>query len=275
MFSRTKTTMTTRLGALLLISGASLATASAQEPPSIQYGALTIHGYELREARHDPPKRIAAYDGSIATHAFSWQIVIRGEKFPIRALDPELWVGDVKLVHFERHELADGQELVFEVIDPNLLRAERELQVIYGRDERTRTKLLERLDPEKLVKLPEPQRKDSGIPELEGLTLRSVDVSGRISGVARITSGEDAKDLNLRLAARLESGRLQLLDGTVKLPVGGQGAFTADVGSLPAGTTHVVALRVTGDAALAGADLAALPKGVELLDSKPVGTKPH
>jgi hypothetical protein len=49
--------------------------------------------------------------------------------------------------------------------------------------------------------------------------------------------------------------------------------FSAEVGAWPKGTTHAVALRQPEGVLLRG-DLTTLPKGVELLDSKPIGTKP-
>ena len=256
-------------GALVLALAASATSGAAQQAPQNQpFGPLAIHGYELREARHARPIRMIAPGGGFTEHAWSWQIVIRGESFPIRALDPILWVDDVPLTRFERRDVAGEQEIAYDVVDPTLLRAERTLQMIYGGDERTRTKLLERLDPEKLVKLPEDQRKELGIADLEGVQLQGVDAAGRVSGRGRLSPSSGT----VRLAARGEKGGLTLL--AAKVALGADGSFAVDAGRLPAGTTHVVALLFTADVALAGAEAGKLPKGIELLDSKPVGTKP-
>ena len=260
-----------RLGALAAaIAAAVPLVLSAQEapaPPSIQYGTLSIRGYELREARFDRPYVEHRPDGTTKEHDGGWQIAIRGADFPIRALDPILLIDDeIAIWCWERHDLPAEQELVFNVVDPTLLRSEHMLQVIYGRDERTRTKLLERLDPEKLVKLPAAERRALGLPELEGLTLDSVARSGQVRGHARLSSG------TVRLAARLGNGTLQLLDTPVTIGAGG--TFSVEAGALPAAATHLVALLVTDEAKLGALDLSKLPKGVELLDSKPIGSKP-
>ncbi|MBL8842754.1 MAG: hypothetical protein JNL90_14640 [Planctomycetes bacterium] len=254
--------------ALLLV-----AAASAQEtpapPPSIEYGRLTITGYELREERLNPPFRTWS-DGKETLHQYAFKVVIRGGRFPVRALDPILWIGDTPVRNYERELFADGESLLFCVTDPALLRAERDLTVIYGTDERTRTRLIERLDPERLVKLPAAERAASGLPELEGVTLTAVGADGRIAGRGRLAAGRIA------LVVRLDDGKLVPLATEVALDA--QGRFAVAAGPLPARASHVAALLLTGEraaaaagaATLAGVELAALPKGIELLDSKAI-----
>jgi len=237
--------------------------ASAQEPPSIQYGRLTITGYELRETRFARPFRVLEQGKPEQLHDYGWLVVIHGQDFPVRALDPILWIGDTPIRDYEREFHGDTPALAFIVVDPTLLRAERELTVIYGTDERTRTKLLERMDPEKLVRLPAAERAALKMPELEGVTLAAPAADGRIAGQGRLDGGR------LVLAARLDDGKLVPLARDVKLDA--QGRFAVEAGALPAKATHVVALRLAeaGEPA-APLELAALPKGVELLDSKPI-----
>ena len=252
----------------LALAGVALAAPAVrqQQPtPRIQFGPLDLRGYELREHQFDPPFRIPQRDGTVELRKFGWQIVIKGENFPTRALDPILWVDDVELIRYERCTVEDGPALVYSFFDPSLLRAEHGLQVIYGKDERTRTKLIERLDPERLVRLPEAQRRALGMPELESFTLKAVTAEGHVEGDDRLTG-----NVTSALAARLESGVLRVMAGAQKIDDAHR--FTADVGPFPKGTTYVVALRVPEGAAVKG-DLADLPKGVELLDSKPIGTK--
>ncbi len=246
-----------------------VAAASAQETPaplpSIEYGRLTITGYELREARLNPPFRTWT-DGKETLHQYAFKVVITGSRFPIRALDPILWIGDTPVRNYERAAYADGDALLFCVTDPALLRAERDLTVIYGTDERTRTRLIERLDPERLVKLPAAERLAAGLPELEGVTLTAVGADGRVTGQGRIDGGRIA------LAARLDDGKLQPLVKEITLDATGK--FAVAVGPLPARATHVVALLVRGEMPAAGVELAALPKEVEVLDSKPIRRGP-
>src|SRR5262245_36775800 len=252
----------------LALAGVAIGTLHAQQQqptPRITFGPLELRGYELREHLFDPPFRIPQQDGTVELKKFGWQIVIKGENFPTRALDPILWVGDVELIRYERCTVEDGPALVYSFFDPALLRSEHAMQVIYGKDERTRTKLLERLDPERLVRLPEDQRRALGMPELESFTLKSVAADGHVAGDWRL-----AGNVTVAIAARLESGALRVMPGTAKLEE--LHRFTADVGPFPKGTTHVVALREPEGVVLRG-DLSELPKGVELLDSKPIGTR--
>ena len=251
----------------LALAGVALGTLRAQQQPptpKITYGPLDLRGYELREHAFDPPFRIPQQDGTVEQKTFGWQIVIKGEKFPTRALDPILWVDDVELIRYERCTVEDGPGLVYSFFDPSLLRSEHALQVIYGKDERTRTKLLERLDPERLVRLPDAQRRALGMPELESFTLKTVTADGHVEGDDRLLG-----NVSIAIAARLESGALRVLAGAQKIDAH---RFSADVGPFPKGTTFVVALRVPEGASVKG-DLADLPKGIELLDSKPIGTK--
>jgi hypothetical protein len=237
-----------------------------QEVPHADFGPLSLRGYELRELRFDPPFRVVRDDGSLEQKKFGWQIVIKGDSFPTRALDPILWVDDVALTRYERCAADGSSALAYSFFDPKLLRGEHVLQVIYGKDERTRTKLLERLDPERLVRLPEAQRRELGMPELEGLTLKAVGADGHVEGAGRLGEGE------IRIAARLGSGAFRAMPGTVKL--GAEGRFALDAGAWPKGTTHAAALLVPAGVDLGSGELAALPKRVELLDMKPLGTKP-
>ena len=234
--------------------------------PRINYGPLELRGYELREHQFDPPFRVIHDDGTLELKKWGWQIVIKGESFPSRALDPILWVDDVELIRYERCIGDDGHSLVYSFFDPALLRSEHVLQVIYGTDERTRTKLLERLDPERLVKLPEAQRRALGFPELEGFVVTTAGLSGHVEGSGRLESG------TIRVAARGETGSFRAMAAGVKL--GADGRFAVDVGAWPKGTTHVAMLLVPAGVQLAEGELANLPKGVELLDKKPLGTKP-
>lgn len=253
---------------LSIAAGVAIAPLRAQQQPvpRITYGPLDLRGYELREHAFDPPFRIPQRDGTVELKKFGWQIVIKGSNFPVRALDPILWVDDVELIRYERCIGEDGGSLVFSFFDPALLRSEHQLQVIYGKDERTRTKLLERLDPEKLVRLPDAQRQALGMPELESFTLKTVTADGHVEGDWRLNG-----PVTVAIAARLESGALRVMPGTAKLEE--LHRFIADVGAFPKGTTYAVALRQPEGVRLSG-DLAELPKGVELLDSKPIGTKP-
>ena len=250
------------LAACALLAAAPSA-ASAQEPPSIQYGRLVITGYELRETRFAPPFRVLEHGKPEQLHHYGWLVVIHGQDFPVRSLDPILWIGDTPIRDYEREFHGDTAALAFWVVDPTLLRAERELTVIYGTDERTRTKLLERMDPEKLVRLPAEERAALKMPELEGVTLQEPGADGRIAGQGRLVGGR------LFVAARLEDGKLVPLARDVKLDA--EGRFTVAAGALPAKATHVVALRLPeGGEIAAPVELAALPKGIELLDSKPI-----
>lgn len=252
----------------LALAGVAIGTLRAQQQPAprITYGPLELRGYELREHRFDPPFRIPQRDGTVELKTFGWQIVIKGDNFPTRALDPILWVDDVELIRYERCTGDDGPALVYSFFDPALLRSEHALQVIYGKDERTRTKLLERLDPERLVRLPDEQRRALGMPELESFTLKTVTADGHVEGDWRLNG-----PVTVAIAARLESGALHVMPGTPKLDDARR--YTVDVGPFPKGTTHAVALRQPEGVALKG-DLAELPKGIELLDSKPIGTRP-
>lgn len=237
-----------------------------QQAPRAEVGPLQLRGYEFREARPDRPFREVKDDGSVTLHPGVWEIVIKGDAFPSRALDPVLWLDDTP-IHTYRRCLADGTDaLVYMTVDAKLLRGEHVMQVIYGNDERTRTKLLERFDPERLVRLPDAERRDLALPELEGVTIRAAGLNGHVEGAGRIGAGE------LRLAARLDNGSFRLLAGTVALD--GAGKFAADVGTWPKSTTHVALLLVPSGSKLGDADLPALPKGIELLDMKPVGAKP-
>lgn len=236
--------------------------------PRVQFGLLALRGYELREARFDPPFRIPQQDGTVKLETFGWRIVIKGDDFPIRALDPVLWVDDVPFTRYERYAVDGVQALAYAVFDPTLLRSEHVLQVIYGTDERTRTRMLERLDPEKLIRLPDAERKGLAFPELEGVTLEGVAADGRVTGRGRLAAGE------ARLAARFGNGQFRVL-ATPPIAFAADGAFAVDAGELPKETTHVAALYFAkGTTPPSGGLLAALPKGVELLDMKPLGTKP-
>jgi hypothetical protein len=260
---------TARIGALAAIAAALPALLPAQDapaPPSISYGTLTLHGYDLREARFPRPYVEHLPDGTTREHAAGWQIRIRGANLPIRALDPVLWIDDEKFIWVhERHDLVDEQELVFNVVDPALLRSERNLTVMYGKDERTRTKMLERLDPERLVKLPDAERRALGIPELEGLTISQVGADGSIEGRGRLTSGR------VVLALRRSDGRIVPAVGPVALRP--DGTFATRVVGITPEVTHVAALLVTEGAETPRHPFEKLPKGIELLDSKPVGAK--
>lgn len=247
----------------LLLAGVS----SAQDAvPNAEFGPLPLRGYELREARFDPPMRFPQADGTVKLETFGWQIVIKGDAFPARALDPILWVDDVKLTRYERCAADGSNALAYAFFDPTLLRSEHVLQVIYGNDERTRTRLLERFDPERLVRLPDAARKGLAFPELEGVTLQSVAADGKVAGRGRLASGE------ARLAARLSDGKFRVLAAPVKF--GSDGSFAVDAGTLPKETTHVAALYFPKGTAAAEGLLATLPPHVELLDMKPLGTKP-
>jgi len=252
---------------VLLVAAAGRSTAQ-DAVPRIQFGTLPLRGYELREARFDPPFRIPQQDGTVKLETFGWKIVIKGDDFPVRALDPILWVDDVPLTRYERGSADGFATLSYAFFDPALLRSEHVMQVIYNTDERTRTKMLERLDPEKLIRLPDAERKGLAFPELEGVTLEGVAAGGRVTGHGRLAAGE------ARLAARLGNGQFRVL-ATPPIAFAADGAFAVDAGELPKETTHVAALYIAkGTTAPAGGMLAALPKGVELLDMKPLGTKP-
>lgn len=253
--------------ASLLLPLALAAGAFAQDgapAPAIEYGRLTLTGCELREARFTPPFRTWK-DGKETLHQGGWHVVIHGGRFPVRALDPILWLGDTPIRNYEREVHGETESLRFCVTDPTLLRAERELTVIYGEDERTRTRLLERLDPEKLVRLPAAERAALALPELEGLTLQTVTAAGKVTGIGHVSGGK------VTLAARLDDGRLAPLPVTVAFDADGK--FSLDVGALPERATHLVALLLAGGELRAGVELANLPKGVELLDSKPIRRK--
>jgi hypothetical protein len=267
--NRARLKMLAALPLLTIAAGVAIAPLRAQQQPvpRITYGPLELRGYELREHAFDPPFRIPQRDGTVEQKKFGWQIVIKGTNFPVRALDPILWVDDVELIRYERCNGEDGNSLVFSFFDPALLRSEHVLQVIYGKDERTRTKLLERLDPEKLVRLPDAQRQALGMPELESFTLKTVTADGHVEADWRLHGS-----VNVVIAARLESGALHVMAGTSKLEESTH-RYVVDVGAFPNGTTYAVALLQPEGVRLSG-DLADLPKGVELLDSKPIGTKP-
>ncbi len=250
----------------LLVAAAGRSTAQ-DAVPRVEFGLLPLRGYELREARFDPPFRIPQQDGTVKLETFGWKIVITGDDFPVRALDPILWVDDVPLTRYERCAADGANALSYAFFDSTLLRSEHVLQVIYGKDERTRTKLLERLDPEKLIRLPDAERKGLAFPELEGVTLEGVAADGRVTGRGRLAAGE------ARLAARFGNGRFRVL--ATPIAFAADGAFAVDAGDLPKETTHVAALYFAkGTTPPAEGVLAALPKGVELLDMKPLGTKP-
>ena len=252
---------------LLLVAAAGRSTAQ-DAVPRVEFGLLPLRGYELREARFDPPLRVPQQDGSVKLETFGWRIVIKGEDFPVRALDPILWVDDVALTRYERCTADGANALSYVLLDPALLRSEHVMQVIYGKDERTRTRMLERLDPEKLIRLPDSERQGLAFPELEGVTLQSVAADGRVAGRGRLASGE------ARLAARTADGRFRVLATPVKLAA--DGSFAVEAGELGKETTHVAALwAAPGTALPAEGLLSALPKGVELLDLKPLGTKPR
>lgn len=125
----------------------------APPPPTIEYGRLTITGTELHEARFTPPFRTWT-DGKETLHKGGWHVVLHGGPFPVRALDPILWLGDTPIRNYQREIHGESEALLFCVTDPALLRSERTMTLIYGEDERTRTQLLERLDPETLVRFP-------------------------------------------------------------------------------------------------------------------------
>jgi hypothetical protein len=237
-----------------------------QDVPKVDFGKLPVLGCDLREARFSHPFRTRRADGSEELHTAGWEVVVKGGPFPVRSVDPILWVDDVPLRNYDRTTSGGVEELVFQVVDPKLLRSEHNLQLIYGKDERTRTKLLERLDPEKLTRLPDSERRTLAIPDLEGVTLLAVGTDGKVAGRGHVSEG------TIRLVARLANGSLQLLKGDVALDP--QGRFAVDAGPLPNGTAQVGALLFLQNAALDVADFTTLPKGVELLDAKPVGTLP-
>ena len=261
------------MGAAALLVSAGLSTLLAQEAPapkSIEYGRLELVRCELREAQYDPPvpSHLQGRRGNDGKHAFGWESVVFGRNLPIRALDPVLWVdGTTSFDCFERKPMGDEEALVFHCFDPKLLRAEHRLEVIYGRDERTRTALLERLDPERLTPLPAPTRKALGMPTLESGTIATALPTGRVAGSATVSEG------TLRLALRTDAGRLVLAD--VAPTLGTDGRFTAELGALSAGTTHVALLLFTRAASvkLGDATLSSLPAGVELLDAKPIAVR--
>jgi hypothetical protein len=258
-----------RAGAPALLAAAALGALAAQDapPPSITYGRLEIRGFELREASFDPPYRVHSKEGETREYYCGWQIVIRGPGFPIRALDPVLWVDGVSLHCYDRRRTEEEEEeLLFNVVDPVLLRAERALEVIYGRDERTRTKLLEPLDPEKLVRLPEDQRRALGLPELEGVTITLADRSGVVAGRGRL------EPRRFQLALGLGDGSFKVVLEPVVL--GPDGTFTTRVVGITSEVTHVYALLAGPGVPLPPGTMRGLPKGVEILDRKPVGTRP-
>jgi hypothetical protein len=249
----------------LLVTAAGRSTAQ-DAVPHAEFGLLPLRGYELREHRFDPPFRIPQEDGTVKLETSGWQVVIKGDAFPVRALDPILWVDDVPLTRYERCTADGANALSFAFFDPTLLRSEHVMQVIYNTDERTRTKMFERLDPEKLIRLPDAERKGLAFPELEGVTLQTVAAAGHVAGRGRLASGE------ARLAARLANGQYRVLAVPVKFAA--DGTFAVDVGPLPKETTHVAALYFAKGTTPVEGVLAALPKGVELLDMKPLGTQP-
>ncbi len=238
----------------------------APPPPVIEYGRLTLTGVELREAPFTPPFRTWT-DGKETLHKGGWHVVLHGGPFPVRALDPILWLGDAPIRNYQRELHGESEALLFCVTDPALLRSERSLTLIYGEDERTRTQLLERLDPETLVRLPEADRRELSLPELEGFTLKSVRADGRIGGSGRLVDGL------VLLASGFEDGRLQALADALALDK--EGRLAKELGVLPERATHVVALRVAPGAPglPPGTRLTGLPKGFELLDSKPIVRK--
>src|SRR5262245_60653383 len=87
--------------ASLALAALALAPPPVQPAPPIPYGPLPLRGYELREVRFDKPFRVIRDDGTVDEKKFGWQIVIKGDSFPTRALDPILWVDDVALTRYE------------------------------------------------------------------------------------------------------------------------------------------------------------------------------
>jgi hypothetical protein len=238
----------------------------APPAPVIEFGRLTVTGTELREARFTPPFRTWS-DGKETLHRGGWHVVLHGGPFPVRALDPILWLGDTPIRNYQREVHGESEALLFCVTDPALLRSERTMTLIYGEDERTRTQLLERLDPESLVRLPDGERRDLALPELEHFTLRTVRADGRIGGSGALAAGR------VLLAARFEDGRLQAL--LVPQALDRDGRLAVELGALPERATRVVALLVGSEAFVLPADLrlTGLPKDVELLDSKPIARR--
>lgn len=140
------------------------------ETPQAEVAAaapLSITGWELREVLLDPPQRDIQDDGSVRLRTWGFQLVLRAKDFPVRALDPQIHLGDRVLKRYEWcGETTDC--IVFTFWDPEILRAERSFTVIYEGDERTRTRLQEPFDPERLERLPKDVREQAGLPELEG-----------------------------------------------------------------------------------------------------------
>ena len=163
-----------------------------------------------------------------------------------------------------RRTIVRAAQREFQILEgishPAILRAERVVQLIYGTDERTRTRLLARLDPEKLERLPEAERRALGIPELEFLVLEP-QAGGRVRGRAHLDSGR------VRLAARRGDGKLELCSAAV--PLAADGTFEVPIESLPTGTTHLFALLEKEQPLPAVLDQEHLPEGVEVLDAKP------
>ncbi len=83
------------------------------------------------------PARFSAAAGSASAVQFE---VTADEAFPVRALDPVLYVGDV-LVRDYRYADMENKTLIFTCSEPDRLRDDAVVYLQYGNDTRSRTAL--------------------------------------------------------------------------------------------------------------------------------------
>jgi len=248
---------------LILVLGVSLGALAKQEVPKVDYGPVALESYELREVLLDPPDREPREDGTVLLHRFGYQLVIHADYFPSRALDPWVYLDDILIYRFQPCEQSCTNCMVYTFYDPKVLRSEHRVQLIYGDDERTRSRMAAPFDPERLERLPEAVRRANGLPELEFLTIEPVKAGEhRLTAIYRFDS-----PTSVRWAFRLADGSWQL---GPQRSLEERGRLDLD---LPAGTKEVAALRPPepSSEALKLTDLRLLPKGWEIIDHKPVG----
>ncbi len=253
-----KTGLVVALGFLLSAS------VGAQEIPPAEVasvGPLKISSWELREVLLDPPHRELQEDGTARLRSWGYQLTVRAETFPVRALDPQVHLDEHVLVHYEWCNDESTSCIVYTFWDPEILRSERRFTVIYAGDERTRTVLPKPFDPERLVRLPDDVRRTEGIPELEGGRLEMLGPD-RWTGSLRLKAPATA-----RLAWRVGDG--WRIDAS-PLARDEVGRFEVPAPSFDGPVQAVALLRLPAGAAVPARLTGAWPKGWEVLDRKSV-----
>ncbi|MEQ8765837.1 MAG: hypothetical protein RL885_18095 [Planctomycetota bacterium] len=249
------------LALVLLVASSARAQSGRQEPSKLkQPQQLELTGWELKEVAFEEPHREIQGDGTVVLRPWGYQLIVSAKKFPIRALDPVVELGDYRLHHWEWVDDDRRDAIVYTFWNTDILRAERPFSVVYLGDETTRATFEEPLDPEKLRRLSKAQRERLAVPDIESGRIDSRD-GGVVRGTLHLKESAAVHLAIWRTDGTWTLGPLVRADDEghfeQRWPLIEQAEATALVRLKP-GTAAPVTAMMTKD----------LPKGAEILDQK-------